>query len=65
MALYRYRTCVLAGPWRSSRAEAVRDARRAGQADPRRVDRLSWRVPGEIEKKEEADDPVVTAAGPR
>jgi hypothetical protein len=29
---YRYRTCVLVGPWRDTREEAIADALRARQA---------------------------------
>ena len=51
MRRYRYRTPVLAGPWRDSPDQALRDAERAGQV---RVDglgrQLLWMVPGEIEE---------------
>lgn len=54
MGRYRYRTCVLVGPWRDAVQEAARDAIRSGQA---RLDRsgagLSWSVPGTIEQEDE------------
>ena len=56
MPLYRYRTCVLSGPWRSSRSEATRDALRAGQAEADRLDQVKWRVPGEIEERDGDSD---------
>jgi len=49
---YRYRTCVLVGPWRDRREEAIADALRAGQA--RRADAgtdLVWIVSGAIEEE--------------
>ena len=55
MGRYRYRTCVLVGPWRDRREEAIADAVRAGQA--RRADTgvdVQWVVSGTIE--EEASD---------
>ena len=48
---YRYRTCVLVGPWRHRREEAIADALRAGQA--RRADAgvdVVWVVGGAIEE---------------
>jgi hypothetical protein len=53
LARYRYRTAVLTGRWRESRAAAVRDAVMAMQAveDESNEDRVRWLVPGEIEAK--------------
>ena len=50
---YRYRTRVLAGPWRESPDQALQDAVRArqaliGGAGPRDI---RWIVPGEIEEE--------------
>ena len=57
LAKYRYRTPVLTGPWRDSRAQALRDAVAASQAreDPNEPFGVRWLVPGEIE--EEAEEP--------
>ena len=54
---YRYRTAALAGRWRDSREEAVRDAVKASQAlaDASAADGLSWLVAGEIEEVENAN----------
>ena len=54
---YRYRTAALAGRWRDSRDEAVRDALKAHQAllDASEPGGLRWLVGGEIEKEEGAD----------
>ena len=51
---YRYRTAALAGRWRDSREEALRDAVKAHQAlaDEAAVDGLRWLVNGEIEEAE-------------
>lgn len=51
MARYRYRTPVLMGPWRDSRAAALRDAIGAKQAtaDDGQPGGVRWLVPGEIE----------------
>lgn len=50
MERYRYRTGVLVGPWRTSRALAVADAIRSNQAEPGADgDDLTWRVSGRIE----------------
>jgi hypothetical protein len=56
MPVYRYRTEILVGPWRESRAEAERDAVAAGQAmpDPEAEAGIVWRLPGEIEEKDQA-----------
>lgn len=50
---YRYRTPVLAGPWRDSRDAALRDAVGAHQAheDAGAPGGLRWLVPGEIEEE--------------
>jgi hypothetical protein len=50
---YRYRTPVLTGPWRDSRAAALRDAVGAKQAriDDSFPDGVHWLVPGEIEEE--------------
>ena len=57
-ARYRYRTSVLAGRWRDSRDDALRDAVRAHQAlaDPGAPGGLRWLVHGEIEEQESASD---------
>ena len=49
---YRYRTAALAGRWRDSREDAVRDAVKAHQAlaDDSVADGLRWLVAGEIEE---------------
>ena len=54
---YRYRTAALAGRWRDSREEAVRDAVKARQAlaDEGTTDGLRWLVAGGIEEVESAD----------
>lgn len=61
MRRYRYRTPVLAGPWRESPDQALRDAERAGQL---RLEGLGhhvrWMVPGEIEE----DKPAALKACP-
>src|SRR5262245_57922501 len=54
MARFRYRTPVLTGQWRDSRAAALRDAIKAKQArvaadEP---DGVHWLVPGGIEEDE-------------
>lgn len=61
MTRYRYRTPVLAGPWRDSRKEALRDAVNANQAreDANQPLGIRWLVPGEIE--EEAQQPPLAA----
>lgn len=63
MARYRYRTPVLAGPWRDLRAAAIRDAVAANQAreDFNEPLGIRWLVPGEIE--EEAHEPSRAARG--
>ncbi len=55
---YRYRTAALAGSWRDSREEAVRDALNAHQAlaDAEASEGLRWLVTGEIEETETAND---------
>ena len=54
---YRYRTAALAGHWRDSREEALRDAVKARQAlaDEAVEDGLRWLVKGEIEEAETVD----------
>jgi hypothetical protein len=54
---YRYRTAALAGRWRDSREEAVRDALNAHQAlaDAGESEGLRWLVHGEIEEADTAD----------
>ena len=56
MARYRYRTQALAGRWRDSRIDAMRDAVKARQAMPDEgaPDGLKWLVPGEIESDGES-----------
>lgn len=51
---YRYRTAALAGRWRDSREDAVRDAVKAHQAlaHDSVADGLRWLVAGEIEEVE-------------
>jgi len=51
---YRYRTAALAGRWRDSREDAVRDAVKARQALAADdvADGLRWLVAGEIEEVE-------------
>jgi hypothetical protein len=53
VARFRYRTSALAGRWRDSRSEAVRDAIAARQAhlDEQAPDGLKWLVPGMIEEE--------------
>ena len=52
MGQYRYRTCVLVGPWRGSRSEAAGDAIRSRQARPKDGgEDLEWLVPGQIEEE--------------
>ena len=53
---YRYRTSVLAGRWRESREDALRDAINAHQAldDTSSPDGVRWLVNGEIEEQESA-----------
>ena len=53
---YRYRTSALAGRWRDSRDEALRDAVNAHQAmlDENAPGGLRWLVRGEIEEAEDA-----------
>jgi hypothetical protein len=51
MTRYRYRTCVLVGPWRRSRRQAQKDAVAANQAQPAPDGELEWRVPGLIEER--------------
>ena len=54
MRKYRYRTSVLAGPWRPSADQALGDAIKARQVvvegEPSAI---RWIVPGQIEEKEE------------
>jgi len=57
---FRYRTCVLIGPWRDTREQAMADAVHCDQA---RIDAsgedIIWLVPGSIEAAHgegEADD---------
>jgi hypothetical protein len=54
---YRYRTAALAGRWRDSREEAMRDAVNARQAlaDEGAADGLRWLVKGEVEEAETVD----------
>ena len=59
MRLYRYRTCVLVGPWRDAHERAVADAVRAKQARTDGTgDGLVWLVPGRIEVAEGAEEPL-------
>ena len=53
---YRYRTSVLAGRWRETREDALRDALKAHQAlaDPSAPGGVRWLVHGEIEEDESA-----------
>lgn len=46
---YRYRTLVLAGPWRSRPEDAIDDAVTARQARFEEGGRLVWLVQGSIE----------------
>jgi hypothetical protein len=48
--LYRYRTPVLFGPWRSEPEVALEDAIAAGQIRRCRDGDLAWMVPGKIEE---------------
>ena len=52
MPRYRYRTQVLTGPWRETRCDALKDAKRAGQVLVEASDPLNvrWIVPGNIEE---------------
>lgn len=52
MARFRYRTPVLTGRWRDSRAAALRDAINAKQARVAEDEPggIRWLVPGEIEE---------------
>jgi hypothetical protein len=53
MALYRYRTATLVGPWRDSRLKAECDAVAVGQAHfGARDGKFSWNVEGRIELME-------------
>lgn len=54
---FRYRTPALAGRWRDSREEALRDALNAHQAvaDDTEPDGVRWLVAGEIEQESGAD----------
>ena len=49
---YRYRTTVLAGPWRRRPDQALEDAVMAGQARRDEEDRVVWKVDGTIERSE-------------
>jgi hypothetical protein len=52
MSRFRYRTCVLVGPWRAARAEALADAVRSKQAIPaEQGGEIEWRVSGTIEEE--------------
>jgi hypothetical protein len=61
LARYRYRTPVLTGRWRDSRAAALRDAVAANQAreDPNEPLGIRWLVPGGIE--EDSEEPPLAA----
>ena len=61
VARYRYRTPALAGRWRDSREEAMRDALRAQQAlfDDDAPGGLRWLVRGEIEDQEHSASALV------
>ena len=63
MTRYRYRTPVLAGPWRDSRETAHADALRARQAlfDDSEPSRFRWVVPGWIEEEHQEADALVPA----
>ena len=54
MSRYRYRTSVLAGPWRDSPETAFLDAIRARQVrhDDDQPATYRWLVPGGIEEEE-------------
>jgi hypothetical protein len=60
MHAYRFTTSVLAGPWRPSREEALRDAIEACQAvhDDAQPDGLAWRVSGQIEEADREVGPA-------
>ena len=60
MARYRYRTPVLTGPWRDSRAAALRDAVSAHQARTEETapGGVRWLVPGGIEEAGNASPPA-------
>ena len=60
MRRYRYRTPVLAGPWRESPDQALEDAARAGQV--RLGPHIRWRVPGQIEEGAAPDSMVAQAS---
>lgn len=59
MARFRYRTPVLTGRWRDSRAAALRDAVNAKQARAAEdePDGIHWLVPGEIEEDDGKSSP--------
>ena len=48
---FRYRTCVLVGPWRRRAEKALDDALEAGQAQIGAAG-LSWNVNGMIERSD-------------
>ena len=54
---YRYRTAVLAGPWRPSSEQAIEDAVKAKQAayDGEAEAGYRWLVPGWIEQKDDSE----------
>jgi hypothetical protein len=58
-ARWRYRTQVLAGPWRRTTEQAAEDAIAQGQAlrDEAQPHCLWWRVPGRIEAHAEVFSP--------
>ena len=56
MGRYRYRTCVLVGPWRDTPERATADAVRSNQARVGDDGVLLWVVPGRIEGAEGADE---------
>lgn len=58
MDRFRYRTPVLAGPWRDRLEDAVTDAMRAGQVDRVRGgdDRLEWRDDAVIERRTDGEE---------
>ena len=60
MRRYRYRTSVLAGPWRATEYEAAGDAVRAKQAvnDDSEAGGIRWTVPGRIEERMSEDAPT-------
>lgn len=59
MGRYRYRTCVLVGPWRETKEQAAADAIRSNQARPGPSGiGLSWLVPGRIENAREKDGSI-------